>query len=198
VAQNQSTFERGREFQDETFEALECRGAVLDGKELEGCRFVGAQLAGARFDRCKLIDCSFEGCDLSNVALASSILRDVTFVDSKLLGVDWTALQAASHLTFRRCVLNLGNFSGMDLRRCILESCMARELELGHANLAEADCRGSDFAGSVFLHTNLTKCDLRGAVNYAIRPLDNVLKRAKFSMPEATSLLHGLDIVLDD
>jgi uncharacterized protein YjbI with pentapeptide repeats len=198
VAENQSSFERGREFQDETFEALDCRDAVLDGKELEGCRFVGAQLAGARLSRCKLIDCSFDGCDLSNVALPVSILRGVTFVDSKLIGVDWTALQAASHLIFRRCVLNLGNFSGMDLRRCVFDSCVARELELAHANLSEADCRGSDFAGSVFLHTNLTKCDLRGARSYAIRPLDNVLKRAKFSMPEATSLLHGLDIVLDD
>jgi uncharacterized protein YjbI with pentapeptide repeats len=195
---DQNALARQQEFHDETISSLDLRGVELTGKELSGCRIVGCQLAGAALLRCKLIDCTFDGCDLSNVVLRGSTLRDVTFEGTKLLGVDWTVLTVAAHLVFRRSVLSLGNFTSMDLRKWVLDHCTARELELAHANLAEADLRGTDFAGSRFLKTNLTKADFRQAVNYAIRPADNTLKKARFSMPEATALLYGLDVELDD
>ena len=53
-------------------------------------------------------------------------------------------------------------------------------------NLTEASCRGTDFSGARFDGTNLTKTDLRDALNYALRPCDNILKGARFSLPEAT------------
>ncbi len=40
--------------------------------------------------------------------------------------------------------------------------------------------------------------DFRGARNYAIAADLNTLKQAKFSLPEAVALLHGLDIILED
>ena len=72
------------------------------------------------------------------------------------------------------------------------------EADFGHANLSEAYCQETDFQGARFLDTNFTKADLRNALNYAIRPGDNLLKKTHFSLPEATSLLYGLDIILDD
>ncbi len=55
-----------------------------------------------------------------------------------------------------------------------------------------------DFAGARFSTTNLSKADFRGATNYSIRPDNNKLKKAKFSLPEATLLLYGLDIELEE
>jgi uncharacterized protein YjbI with pentapeptide repeats len=92
----------------------------------------------------------------------------------------------------------MANFSGLDLRKTVMHECIAREIELAHANLADSDCRKTDFSGSRFFHTDLTKCDFREAVNYAIRAADNKLAKAKFSLPEATALLYGLDIVLEE
>lgn len=195
---NHSTLEQKQEFLDETFTSLECRDLQITGKEFNGCKFVGSQFAGAKFIRCKFLDCTFQNCDLSNVSLKGSTVRDVSFEDSKLLGLNWTETASVSLLKFRRCVVSMSNFSGMDLRRSTLESCIAREVELGHTNLSEANCRETDFSGSRFAQTNLTKADLRGAINYAISPPDNNIKKAKFSLPEATSLLYGLDIVLDE
>lgn len=189
--------EAGVEFGDETFEGLDCRGKTLSGKEFNGCAFIGVSFAEATLLRCKLIECTFQKCDFSNTLLKSSTLRDVVFEDSKLLGVNWTVVNAATHMIFRRSVLSLGNFNGMDLRKWVLSECVARELELGHTNLTDADCRGTDFSGSRFHQCNLTKADFRDAFNYAIRPADNVLKQARFSLPEATSLLYGLDLNLD-
>ena len=160
--------------------------------------FEGEAFPAGKLARCKFIDCAFKRCDLSNASVRGSSFRDVVFEDSKLLGVNWTEAKALARLTFRRSVVTLGNFTGLDLRHLRLEECVAREVELGHANLTEAYCQKTDFKGATFLQTNLTKADLRHALNYAIRPGDNILKKAKFSLPEATSLLYGLDIVLED
>ena len=185
------------DYNDETFTGLELRDERVKGVEFQGCTFVGVHAAGVAFDRCRFVECTFRGSDLSNAQVRGSVFRDVTFEETKLLGVDWTQAGGLVHPVWRRSVVSLGNFSGLDLRRAVLAECVAREVELGHANLAEADCRGTDFAGARFLHTNLAGADLRGAVSYAIRPLDNTLKKAKFSLPEAQTLLYGLDIVLD-
>lgn len=193
----QEPFLNRSEFDDEVFESLECRDAVLEGKEFQGCSFVGCQLSGSRFLRCKFIDCVFRSCDLSNVVVKGCTFRDVTAEDSKLLGINWSEAVSTIHLSFHRCAVSLGNFGGMNLRKGTFSACVAREVEFGHANLSESDCRGTDFAGSRFFHTDLTKSDFRQALNYAIRPGDNTLKNAKFSLPEATSLLYGLDIILD-
>jgi fluoroquinolone resistance protein len=79
-----------------------------------------------------------------------------------------------------------------------LRKCIAREVSFEEADLTKADCRGTDFSGSRFNHTNLTEADFTGALNYAISPSDNTLKKTRFSLPEAMSLLHALDIVLID
>ena len=191
-------FGTDREFFDVTFTALDARDAVVENREFNGCTFTGAQFAGAQFLRCKMLDCKFLNCDLSNVSFKDSTLRDVTFEDSKLLGTNWTKLAVLAHLICRRSVLNLANFSGVDLRRSRFEACTAREADFGHANLTEAYCQDTDFQGARFLDTNFTKADLRNALNYSIRPGDNLLKKTRFSLPEATSLLYGLDIILDD
>ena len=51
---------------------------------------------------------------------------------------------------------------------------------------------------SVFYRTNLTEANFRHAYNYAIDFRSNMLKKTKFSLPEATSLLGGLDIILEN
>lgn len=64
------------------------------------------------------------------------------------------------------------------------------------ADLAQADCRKTDFSRSRFMHTDLSGADFRDAKNYIIHPALNKLSKAKFSLPEAMSLLYCLDIVI--
>jgi uncharacterized protein YjbI with pentapeptide repeats len=74
--------------------------------------------------------------------------------------------------------------------------CVAKGVDFADADLSQADCGHTDFGESRFLHTDLTEADFVGATNYAIAPNLNVLKRTKFSLPEAMSLLYGLEIIL--
>ena len=186
------------EFADEIITQWDGRDGTFADREFTHCVFKNVTLAGASLPECRFLDCTFQNCDLSNMIVTASTWRDVIFEDSKLLGVNWTTATILKHPIWRRCALNFCNFSGLDLRKACLDCCVAREAEFGHTNLAGADLRGTDLAGSRFLQTNLTKADLRQAISYAIRPGDNLLKGARFSLPEATALLYGLDIALED
>jgi len=191
------SFGAEREILDQEFSGIDARGGVWADRFFEACVFKHVQLSDATFQRCRFVDCVFEDTDLSNLAVPGSSFREVSWRNSKLLGVDWTKATALAHLSFIDCVLSYSSFIGLDLRRLRLEKCVAREIELGRANLADAVCRGTDFAGARFAGTNLTGADFCEAINYAFDPRDNMVKKAKFSLPEAMSLLYALDIVLE-
>jgi uncharacterized protein YjbI with pentapeptide repeats len=73
---------------------------------------------------------------------------------------------------------------------------MAKDVDFREVDLSGVDFTGTDLADSLFADTNLTEADLSKARNYTIEPVKNILKGAKFSLPEAMSLLFNLDIVL--
>lgn len=192
------TIVSGMEFSEHAFDGMEQKGSTVEGAVFEGCSFIRCNFSGSAFKRCHFIDCSFEHCDLSNLQLIGASLRDVNFKDCKAVGINWTSATSISHLGFERCILNYAVFTGLDLRNYFFKSSVAREADFAEANLSDVNCRGTDFAGARFSTTNLSKADFRGATNYSIRPDSNKLKKAKFSLPEATLLLYGLDIELEE
>jgi uncharacterized protein YjbI with pentapeptide repeats len=186
------------DFFEQAFESISDKGLVCEESHFEHCAFLNCNLSGSVFKRCKFIDCVFDHCDLSNLQIHGATFRSCTFKDCKLVGINWANSTAVAHLGFERSVVSYAVFSGLDLRKSALKNCVAREADFADTNLSEVDCRGTDFAGARFSNTNLAKADFRGAINYAIRPDDNKLKKTKFSLPEATLLLHGLDIELEE
>jgi len=91
-------------------------------------------------------------------------------------------------------VISDSNFLGLPLGGTAIKGCLARDADFREADLSRSDLTGTDFTASLFGKTNLTGADLTQARNYAIRISDNKVKDAKFSMPEAMSLLYCLDI----
>jgi uncharacterized protein YjbI with pentapeptide repeats len=87
---------------------------------------------------------------------------------------------------------------GLNLEKMAMKNCIAHDVSFEDSNLSFVDCSGTDFENCRFARTNLTSADLRGAKNYNIDPILNTLKKTKFSMPEAMSLLYNLPIILDE
>jgi uncharacterized protein YjbI with pentapeptide repeats len=119
------------------------------------------------------------------------------------VGVDWTRADwprfpAAGQLNFHGCTLNDSSFFGLPLQECIFDTCKARDVDFREANLTDAHCSFTDFAGALFGKTNLSGADLSGAIDYNIDVFDNRIKGAKFSRSEAVRLLTSLEIVLVD
>jgi uncharacterized protein YjbI with pentapeptide repeats len=126
---------------------------------------------------------------------------DVTFENSRLLGLDWTKTSWANEkllfvrpADFSGCALNHSIFMWLNMKEIKLTGCTAHNVDFSEANLTLADCTRTDFLNSRFWHTDLTEADFTRATNYSIPANLNTLKKTKFSLPEAMSLLYSLDI----
>jgi fluoroquinolone resistance protein len=193
------------EFNSQEFKGLTLPNDSLEHKTFTSCVFVKCSFRETSFLQCEFQDCTFRNCDLSLVTLKDCTFKGALFQDSQLIGINWmdTNLAKTKYILvkpvdFVKCVLNHSTFMGLSLKNVALTRCIAKDVSFEEADLSHANCTATDFTDSRFLHTNLTEADFTGAVNYSIAPALNTLKKTKFSLPEAMSLLHGLDILLTD
>jgi uncharacterized protein YjbI with pentapeptide repeats len=189
------------EHDDETFTDIELAGTVIEGRRFRDCSFVRCTLSDASLVRCRFSDCEFIDCNLSLTKVTSTGFSAVTFTDCKMVGINWTdaywsSVRVPGALSFIRCALNDSTFFGLDLRELKLLDCRAVDVDFTGANCEDADFSHSDLRDSVFRQTRLARANFSEAQNYLINIFNNDIKRAKFTLPEAISLLHCLDIEL--
>ena len=189
------------EYEEQTFDGLALAGEVIRGIEFAGCTFAGCSFLETAFTDCRFVDCEFARCDLSLCHVEDCSFTSVKFIDCQVIGVNWTeaswpARGLFNAIGFERCAISHSTFIGLGLRRVEIVDCVARDADFAEADLSQANCAGTDFKDSRFLHTDLTDADFTGATNYAIAANLNVLRKTRFSLPEAMSLLYGLDIIL--
>jgi len=188
-------------YEGREFIGLSCPGEMISGKVFQDCYFEGCNFSESQFLSCEFQDCRFNHCELSLIRVKGSQFKGVRFEDSKAIGINWAEaswpqLDGLESIDFTGCVLNYASFFGLRMKKRKLVGCAAVEVDFAEADFTDADCTGTDFQKSRFLHTNLTRADFTGARNYSISPLLNQIKQAKFSLPEAMSLLYNLEITL--
>ena len=196
-------FDRDDEYVQEVFERVTLGDEEVESKEFDTCTFKNCSFSETRFLSCKFLNCKFEDCELHLIRVYQSSFASVSFLRSKVIGVNWidaywSKKGLLNSIRFADSVLNHSTFMGLNLKKMRLTACMARDVDFTEADLTEADCSHTDFTQSRFNNTNLTRADFRGATNYAISAQFNTVKDARFSLPEAMSLLYGLNIRLDD
>ncbi len=161
----------------------------------ESCDFTNCNLTGKEFR-----ECVFDRCNLALCKLANATLIDIEFTHSKLVGSDFSAVRKPAFsqpfILFDDCLVDLCNFSGLPMKGAKFDGCTVRNCTFGQTNLSQASFDRTDLEGTTFHHADLTKADFSSAKNYAIDPTANTLKKTRFSLPEAVSLLRGFDIEL--
>ena len=182
----------------ENFESLTYLSKTIQDREFENCTFEKCRFVECVFENCKFIDCTFSNCSLSAIKPFNSQFTDIVFKDSKIMGLDWTKAKNIRQLTFERCDLSYSNFSLIKLHNLKLLECVAKDVKFDGADLSLGVFTKTDFSNSIFSNTNLTGTDFRKAFNYDINFNFNKLTKAKFSIPEALSLLNSLDIILEN
>lgn len=88
------------------------------------------------------------------------------------------------------------NFSDLNMKNFSFKESKIYEAHFSNTILNGASFTDTDLSGTIFHKCDLSKADFSTAVRYAIDPLTNKVKKAKFSLPEAVGLLHGFDIAL--
>ena len=185
-------------FYKKTFTGLTLTKNKIQNKEFEECSFEKCIFIECIFDNCRFIDCEFRSCSISANKPYNSQFTNIIFKDSKIMGFDWTKAKNVRILSFERCDISYSNFSYIRIPQLKLIDCVAREVNFNESDLTSSIFTKTDFSLSIFSGTNLTKADFRKSINYFIDFKFNILKKTKFSLPEAISLLQSLDIILED
>jgi fluoroquinolone resistance protein len=185
-----------------TFKSMQCDHQILNGVTFSDCEFIHSSFEQTNFTRCKFSGCSFSKCNLNLIQLDGTSFSNTRFEDCTILGVNWARAAWGRgeispkfrSIDFVGCVLNYSSFATLDLPRVIFRKCIARDVDFSEATLTKADLTFTDLTNTQFRHTDLSEADLTGATNYSIQPHMNTLRKTRFSLPEALSLLYNLDI----
>ena len=189
----------GKEHYDQVFENVHLgHGEILTGKFVD-CKFVKCDFESAILTNCRFSGCLFQECNLSLVQIKGSSFPSTRFENTKFIGIDWTSgdwsqTEFSQLEGFFDSVLSHSTFIGLKLKGIQVQECIAHEVDFRESDLSGVSFRGTDLEKSLFGNTNLTKSDLSQARNYQMDPSNNVLKKAKFSLPEAMVLLYSMDI----
>jgi len=191
------------QYNDQTFDGLTQSNEFVNLCSFYECRFTNSSFAETNFQNCRFVQCEFDSCDLSLTQFPFCVFSGVQFKDSRLIGIDWTRADwntssLGKPMMFYKCNISHSTFIGLKLNSISIAGCTAHDVDFREADLSETNFDGTDLSESLFLNTNLSKADFSDARNYGIPPRKNALKGAKFSLPEAMSLLFNLDIVLMD
>ena len=198
-----SQFDTADEFIDQTFKRVTFRSKVIEHKTFDHCTFTHCSFSETHFDYCTFRDCTFTDCDLRLIHVQGSRFSQVTFEKCEVTYVNWTEgswskTGMLNLIRFNECNVSYCTFIGLTLKKMSVVKCIAHDVDFSEADLTSAVFKSTDLAESRFLNTNLTEADFTNATNYAISPLVNKVRNAKFSLPQALGLLAALEIKLVD
>jgi fluoroquinolone resistance protein len=194
-----TVFSNATEFHEQNFSNFSYSSAMIEGKLFEGCRFVHVNFSESQFIRCKFVDCEFNHCNLSTAQFKGSSFNNVTFYESKVIGINWTILnwphiRLSSPFQFYNSIISHSSFYSLELPELVIEACVAHDVDFREADLRNATFTRTDLEKSQFIHTKLHGADFTEAYAYSIDPTQNDIRKAKFSLPDAIHLLDGFDI----
>jgi uncharacterized protein YjbI with pentapeptide repeats len=189
------------DYADQVFKDASPDHDELVSGEFYDCVFLRCSLGESVFRNCRFVNCVFRECDLSLVRVPDSRFTSTRFENSRVVGVNWTEADwpqagLGDPIGFFESAISHSTFMGLSLIDVEIRDCVAIDVDFREANLSRADFTGTDLSRSLFSSTDLSEADLSRARNYQIDPGQNRLKQARFSLPEAMSLLYSLDIVL--
>jgi fluoroquinolone resistance protein len=165
--------------------------------EFVDCQFDSLDMTELVFRNMKFVDCTFSKCNLSNANFSSSTLRSPVFKNSRLLGINWCSCDTFSTPKFTDCQLDYSVFMGLKLSQSIFEGCSLKDVDFSEADLVKSNFYQSSLENASFNKANISQADFRAAKDYNIDPRFTLLKKTKFSMPEAMTLLRSMDIILE-
>ncbi|MCR9203514.1 MAG: pentapeptide repeat-containing protein [Halobacteriovoraceae bacterium] len=185
-------------FEDEEFTGTEEKTEFpTEECEFLSCTFTGLNLSEKSFKNTRLVECSFKNCNLSNIDLTGSSLRDVSFEDCKLVGVNFSNTTSSFELSFHRSVLHYCVFQELKIQKSTFKKCDLKEADFTGSDLKQSNFSETRLQGCHFSRCNLSLCDFREATDYSINFENNNVKKSKFSLPEAMTLLDQFDVEIE-
>lgn len=161
----------------------------IESIDFDNCNFINCDFSKSIFAYCKFSECTFDNCDLSLSELKNCTFNDVSFLNSRLLGLSWSSSQEPFNVKFDSCNLSQNSFHLLDLRVMKFINSSIKDTGFEECNLEKALFDKCNLEHTVFINNNLKKANFETSKNYLIDPKYNDVKGAMFSLPEALSFL---------
>lgn len=182
-------------FEDHLYEGI-TPANLTKGRYLS-CRFIGCNLVEADLTNYSFVDCTFSDCNLSMSKIEMAAFKSVSFDHCKMLGLRFDLIHPfLFKIEIRHSILDLSNFSGVDLSKTTFDQCQLREVDFTDANLTSGSFDDCDLHLSIFVNTHLESCDFQTARNFMIDPTRNMMKKAVFDRLNIEGLVRHLPIVI--
>jgi fluoroquinolone resistance protein len=186
----ESVYVEGEKFEQNNFTEK-----LLAAGEYEHCSFLNCNFSNTNLNNFLFSACVFDGCNLGMAQLNGTAFRQIQFNNCKLLGLHFEQCnQFLFEVAFDNCILNLSSFYKQKLKKTKFSNTGLHEADFTETDLTSAVFENCDLAGAIFEQAILEKTDFRTAFNYSINPERNRIKKARFSFPGVTGLLHHYDI----
>ena len=144
--------------------------AQLERADFTDCTFAGCPLGAVHLLGCRFFDCRFERVDASAADFTDCTFRGTTFVDCKLLGINWTILRSLQACTWERCLLDDSSFQALELEAVEWIECRLRQADFSDCNLRRAKFHGSLLEGANFNGAQLAQADFAGVDDLTLDP----------------------------
>lgn len=187
--------------QGKTFSGVNFSGKRLLNREFVKCTFENCDFSKSDLSGNTFMSCVFRQCNFTMATLRETGLRDASFIDCKMLGLDFSACNRfLFSFRFESCILDYSVFFGRKLKKTVFEKCSLKEVDFNEADLSQSGFTECELAGARFGRSNLDKADFRSARNFLIDPETNSVKRTRFSAINLAGLLtrYNLDLEYDD
>lgn len=184
---------KGQKFQNVTKECWKFIDCTFENCSFEDCRIIG----------CVFINCQFYECNIISLTSKNSEVKNIAFQKCNLIGVHcWNELLPAGKYAhsidkLNDCCIKYNSFIEMPFQRFDFSSNTIQESIFEECDLQESNFRECRLEATQFFRCDMRKADFRDSRGYVIDIPSNRLKQAKFSFPEAASLLNSLEIIID-
>jgi uncharacterized protein YjbI with pentapeptide repeats len=164
------TLRDAAEYDNQSFGRDTSIPAQLERADFTDCTFAGCAFGSVRLSACRFFDCRFERVDASAANFIDCTFRGTTFVDCKLLGINWTILRNLQACNWERCLLDDGSFAALELEAVEWIECRLRQVDFSDCNLRRAKFHGSLLEGANFNGAQLAQADFAGVNDLALDP----------------------------
>jgi uncharacterized protein YjbI with pentapeptide repeats len=180
---------------DQTFQQIDYTVTKFAAGMYEDCVFKQCNFSNTSLVDAAFINCSFDSCNLSLCNLTKTGFRDVEFKDCKMLGLlFYNCNTFALAATFTGCNLKHASFFDLKMKKTVFKKTQLNEVDFTGCDLSNAVFDDCDLTDAKFENTVLEKADFRMAYNFNINPVNNRIKKAKFSNDGLAGLLNQFDI----
>lgn len=181
--------------EDQIIQGLDFSHGSLTSYSFINCTFQNCNFTECLLWNAKFISCSFKACNLSLLKLDGCRLQEVYFEECKIIGAEFFKCENKFFsIKAKNSFLHYCNFSNLNMKKTSFLGSTLKECFFTETCLTEADFQNTDLLGTIFQNSDLFKANFCAAKNYEIDLRANKVKKAKFSFPEATRLLHAFEI----